>query len=262
MLAKILREFLFFLAVIMTFTLIGCRATDPLAPQLVHIGQRLDEEIETNPSEPNSLTFKRAVGELPYRTISPRKMKEKHLLALDKCLRLAFANNNEIREIRQHMFIAEGNKIITNSRFLPNIELIFQYEHFRIFSSANPVDIASVLFAQIGQTILEYGKDNPLDVSLRAEQRNALFDYEDKVVSRFSEVRKAFFFIKLKEQQIATRQKLLKEFKKQHEIKQKRMEAGNLSVKMEVLTAKLNVLNEETRINTLNRQMFNRKMEI
>jgi outer membrane protein TolC len=175
---------------------------------------------------------------------------------------MAFENNNQIKETRQQLSIAKGNEIIINSRFLPNVELIYQYEHLRNFNSANPVDLGSVLFAQITQTILEYGKDNPLDVSLRAEQRNALFDYEDKVVSIFSGVRKAFFFIKLKEQQIATRQKLLKEFKKQHEIKQKRMEAGNLSVKIEILTAKLNVLNEETRINTLQRQKFNRKMDL
>ena len=40
------------------------------------------------------------------------------------------------------------------------------------------------------------------------------------------------------------------------------MDAGNLSVKIEVLTAKLNVLNEKTQINTLERQRFNRMMEL
>ena len=68
--------------------------------------------------------------------------------------------------------------------------------------------------------------------------------------------------IQLKEQQIAVRQELLEQFEKQYEKKQKRMEAGNLSVKIEVLTARLNVLNEKTRINTLERQKFNRKMDL
>jgi len=246
----------------MPFALMGCRATDPLAPQLTHIGQRLDEEIETNPSEPNSATFKRAIGELPVRSVSPREMKDKRTLTLDECLQMAFENNNQIKEDRQKLSITKGNEIIVNSRFLPNIELIFQYEYLRNFNSANPVDISSFLFAQISQSILEYGKDNPLDVSLRAEQRQVLFDYEDKVASVLSQVRRALFFIKLKEQQIDTRQELLEQFKKQYEIKQQRMQAGNLSVKIEVLTAKLNVLNEETRINTLKRQMFNRKMDL
>ena len=246
----------------MPFTLIGCRATDPLAPHLKHIGQRLDEEIETNPSDSNSVTFKRAMGELPSREVSPRKMEAEHVLSLDECLQMAFENNNQIKEARQKLSITKGNEIIVNSRFLPNIELIYRYEHLRNFNSANPVDIGSFLFAQITQTILEYGKDNPLDVSLRVEQRQALFNYENKVASVLSQVRRALFFIKLKEQQIDTRQELLKEFKKQYEIKQQRMQAGNLSVKIEVLTAKLNVLNEETRINTLKRQMFNRKMDL
>ncbi|MHC4097830.1 MAG: TolC family protein [Planctomycetota bacterium] len=262
MLDKILREFLLFLAVIITLILIGCRATDPLAPQLMHIGQRLDEEIETNPSEPNSMTFKRATGQLSSRNFSSWKMETERVVSLDECLQMAFENNNQIKETRQKLSITKGNEIIVNSRFLPNIELIYQYEHLHNFNLANPVDISSLLFAQINQTILEYGKDNPLDINLRAEQRQVLFNYEDKVTSILSQVRRALFFIKLKEQQINTRQELLKEFKKQYEVKQQRMQVGNLSVKIEVLTAKLNVLNEETRINTLKRQMFNRKMDL
>ncbi len=225
MLVKTFHIFLLFLAMIMTFTLIGCKATDPLGPQLTHIGERLDEEIETNPSEPNSATFKRATGQLPSRKVSHRKMEAERILSLDECLQMAFENNNQIKEDRQQLSITKGNEIIVNSRFLPNIELIYQYEHLRNFNSANPVDISSLLFAQIAQTILEYGKDNPLDVSLRAEQRQSLFNYEDKVASVLSQMRRALFFIKLKEQQINTRQELLKEFKKQYEIKQQSMQA-------------------------------------
>ncbi|MHC4586580.1 MAG: TolC family protein, partial [Planctomycetota bacterium] len=169
--AKILREFLLFLAVIMSLTLIGCRATDPLAPQLMYIGLRLDEEIETNPSEPNSTAFKRATGQLSSRKVSSRKMGTERVFSLDECLQMAFENNNQIKEARQKLSITKGNEIIVNSRFLPNIELIYQYEHLRNFTSANPADISSLLFAQISQAILEYGKDNPLDINLRAEQR-------------------------------------------------------------------------------------------
>lgn len=262
MLVENLSKFNIVLVLIVPVILTGCRATDPLAPQLTHIGQRLDEEIQINPSEPNSVTFKRAIGQLSVQSVSSKEMKDKHTLTLGECLQMAFENNNQIKETRQKLSITKGNEIIVNSRFLPNIELIYQYEYLRNFNSTNPVDISSALFAQIAQTILEYGKDNPLDISLRAEQRQSLFDYEDKVASVFSQVRRALFFIKLKEQQIKTRQELLKEFKKQYEIKQQRMQAGNLSVKIEVLTAKLNMLNEETRINTLKRQMFNRKMDL
>jgi outer membrane protein TolC len=97
---------------------------------------------------------------------------------------------------------------------------------------------------------------------LRAEQRDALFNYENKVAGVLSEVRRAFLLIELKERQTAARQELLEQFEKQYQVKQQRLAAGNLSVKIEVLTAHLNVLNEQSRINTLNRERFNRIMEL
>jgi len=237
-------------------------AAEKLGPSLVQIEQRLEEETATIPSEPNSLTYLRAVGKRPARAVSPREMKAKRMLTLDECLQLAFANSNEIKQAREQILAVEGSKYITNSRFLPSIELINQYEHFRNFESDNDTDDAHTISAKITQRILEYGKDNPLDVSLREEQRDALFNYENSVAIVFSQVRRAFFFIRLKEQQIATRQELLKQFEKQYEIKQQRMEAGNLSVKIEVLTAYSNVLNEKSAINGLERERFNRKMDL
>lgn len=237
-------------------------AAEKLDPSLVQIEQRLEEETKTGPSEPNSLTYLRAVGERPARTVSPRQMKAKRVLTLEESLQLAFTNSNEINQARQQILAVGGSKLVNNSRFLPTIELISQYEHFRNFESGNVTDDAHNISAIISQRILEYGKDHPLDLSLREEQREALFNYENKVASIFSQVRRAFFFIKLKEQQIATRQDLLKQFEKQYQIKQQRMDANNLSVKMEVLTAYSNVLNEKSEINALERERFNSKMEL
>jgi outer membrane protein TolC len=236
-------------------------AAEKLGPSLVQIEERIEEETRESPSEPNSLAYRRAIGELPTRAVPPREMKAERILTLDDCLQLAFANNNEIKPARQQMFAVGGSKLIVNSRFLPSVEVINQYEHFRDFGAADS-DEAYGVRAEITQRILEYGKDNPLDVSLRAEQREALFAYEDRVATVFSQVRRAFFFIELKEQQITTREQLLAEFRKQYEVKRQRMEEGGLSVKIEVLTARLNVLTEESRINSLKRQQFNRKMEL
>lgn len=243
-------------------TMLGCAGRTPLAPSLVLIEQRLEEEAKTNPSEPNSQAYRRAIGELPVRVVPPRQMKVERILTLDECLQLAFGSNKDVEAARQNILAAGGSKLIANSRFLPTIDLIYRYEHARNFGSANHVDIASTLFAQINQVIFEYGKDHPLDLALRAEQRAALFDYEDQVAATFSEIRSAFFFIKLKEQQIATRKQLLGQFERQYQVKQQRLKAGNLSVKIEVLTANLNVLEEKSRINTLERQKLNRKMEL
>jgi len=255
-----------FLTAIVLFRLQMCGsgvfAAEELDPSLERIEQRLKEETLTGPSEPGSLTYMRAIGEKPARSVSPRQMITERRLTLEECLRLAFVNSNEINQARQAILAVGGSKLVNNSRFLPSIELISQYEHFRNFDSENVTDDAHSISALITQRIFEYGKDNPLDLTLRAEQRDALFNYENKVAVIFSQVRRAFFFIMLKEQQIATRQKLLEQFKIQYEIKQKRMGAGNLSVKIEVLTARLNMLNEETRINALNRERFNRKMDL
>jgi len=237
-------------------------AAETLDPPLVQVEKRLEEETQAKPTEPNSLAYLRAVGQQPARAVEPNEMKAQRVLSMSECLQLAFANSNEIKQARERILAVGGSKYITNSRFLPTIELIDQYEHLRNFGSDNNTDDAHTISARLTQRILEYGKDNPFDVSLRAEQRDALFNYEDMVAAVFSQVRRAFFFIRLKEQQIAARQELLGQFERQYQIKQQRMEAGNLSVRIEVLTANLNVLNEKSRINTLERQKFNRKMDL
>ena len=240
----------------------GALAAQKLDPSLVQIERRLEEEAETTSSEPNSIAYLRAVGLKPARTVSPRQMKAERVFTLDQCLQLAFVNSNEIEQVREQILVVGGSKLINNSRFMPSVELISQYEHFRNFESDNTTDDAHSISARISQRIFEYGKDNPLDVNLRAEQRDVLFDYENTIARVFWQVRRAFFFIKLKEQQIATRQESLEQFEKQHEIKKQRMEKNNLSTKMEVLTAYLNVLTERSAINALEREKFNRMIDL
>lgn len=240
----------------------GALAAEKLDPSLVQIERRLEEEAEMAPSEPNSIAYLRAVGELPARTVLPRQMKAERVLTLAECLQSAFVNSNEIKQAREQILAVGGSKLINNSRFMPSVELISQYEHFRNFGSDNNTDDAHSISAKISQRIFEFGKDNPLDTKLRREQRNVLFNYENAIASVFSDVRKAFFFIQLKKQQIATRQESLEQFEKQHEIKKQRMEENNLSTKMEVLTAYLNVLTERSAINALEREKFNRMIEL
>jgi len=73
---------------------VAASATEKLDPSLIQIEQRLEEEAKTHPSEPNSLTYLRAIGERPARTVSPREMEVERVLTLDECLQLAFANSN------------------------------------------------------------------------------------------------------------------------------------------------------------------------
>ena len=240
----------------------AARAAEKLDASLSQIEQRLQEESTMSPSELNSLTYLRAIGQQPARTVSPREMRDAKVLTLEQCLQAAFTNSNEIKQAREQILAVGGSKLINNSRFMPSIELISQYEHFRNFGSDNNTDDATSISAKISQRIFEFGKDNPLDINLRRDQRDVLFNYENVIASVFSQVRKAFFFIQLKEQQIAKRQELLKQFEKQHEIKKQRMEENNLSTKMEVLTAYLNVLTERSAINALEREKFNRTVDL
>jgi len=229
---------------------------------LRQIEGRLKEEAATNPAEPNSLTFLRAVGARPSRWVSTRTQVKPSTLRFEQCLKQAFEINSGILQAREAILATGGSRLVANSRFLPSLTIINQYEQERDFSAADKYDDSLSTGVQLTQRLLEYGKDHPIDVDLREEQRNALFNYENQVAQTFSQVRRAFYFVELKGRQIATRRQLLEQFERQHQKKQQRLDAGNLSVKFEVLTARLNVLNEQTRINELERQQFNRKMEL
>ena len=236
--------------------------SERLGPELNRVEQRLNEETVPGASEPNSLAYQRATGQEPARHVAPREMTEPRILSLVECLPLAFTNSNEIKQTREQMFAVGGEKLIANSRFLPTISLLTQYERAQSFPDAGSRQDASWTGVTIRQRILEWGKDNPVDIQLREDQRQALRVYESQVASVFSRVRRAFLFIQLTDQQIAARRELLKQFETQAEIKQQRMDAGNLSVKIEVLTARSNVLNERVRINQLERQKLTQKTEL
>jgi len=237
-------------------------ASEQLDPVLTHVEQRLAEESHVTVSEPNSLAYQRALGERPARDVSLGPAPAVQPLTLAACLQQAFLRNREIEQDRTAVLAAGGSKLIANSRFLPSLEIIGQYETLSNNLSTDQYSDTGSVSAVLRQRLLEYGKDNPLDIALREEQRAALFNYENTVAQVFSEVRRAFYFILLKQQQIATRREQLQQFRNQYERKQQRMDAGNLSVKIEVLTARLNVLDEQTRINSLQREMFNRTMEL
>jgi outer membrane protein TolC len=254
-------------ALLLAFLCQSCRSdgfatSERHGSELVRVEQRLGEETAYDASEPNSLAYRRAVGEEPARWVERRRMTEPRVLTLEQCLQLAFTSSNEIEQFREQMFLVGGTRLIASSRFLPTVDLIGQFEHARAFEAADRSADASQIGARISQRILEWGKDNPIDLALRSDQRDALFRYEDRVAIVLSQVRRAFLFVQLKDEQIAARQELLKQFETQARIKQQRMDAGNLSVKIEVLTAQLNVLNEKTRINQLESEKFNRKAEL
>ncbi len=232
--------------------------TPSIQPQ---IESRLAQESRGDWVDPNSPVFLKALGQREVTKKSQSEALAPKTLLLSQCLQQAFIRNNQIKQVREGILALGGSQLIGGSRFLPSVNIVSQLERELNQATDQGTSLATA-GAVVQQRLLEYGKDHPLEVSLRREQREALFAYEDTVALTFSNVRRAFYVVLLKQAQIETRQALLAQFQQQYERKQKRLDAGNLSVKIEVLTARLNVLNEQTRINRLQRELFNRKMTL
>ncbi len=170
-------------------TMVLCSALpggSKLDPAFRRIEGRLEEESATNPAEPNSLTFLHAVGTGSARQVSTRTQVKPCILKFEQCLKRAFESNSSVQQAREAILATGGSRFVANSRFLPSLEIINQYEQQRDFNAADPYHDSLSTGAKLTQRLLEYGKDNPIDISLRAEQRNALFNYENRVAQTFS----------------------------------------------------------------------------
>ena len=176
-------------------------------------------------------------------------------VSLADCLAHGLEFNDRVKAARAVIRSVGGDALIANSRFLPR--LVYDL-------SASISENAGRNFAHgavAGFTLLEIGKDNPVDVSLREIERQALFRYEAAVTDVLSEVRLTFFTILLKQQQLAARGKLRDEFTARYD-RIVSLEALQRVLEVDVLTAKLNVLNEESRINALKKEIQRQKMDL
>jgi outer membrane protein TolC len=177
-------------------------------------------------------------------------------LSLEACLIHALLYNDDIQAALAEVRSTGGEKLIVQSRYLPRLTYDLSAENLVGSAGRN---LAMGLRAL--QTVLEFGKDNPLDVSLRASQREALFAYEDTVASALSTVRLKFYTILLRQKQLAARRLLREEFQKRYDRIRRLAEARRVP-ELDVLTAKLNVLNERAQINALDRETRRQKIEL
>lgn len=177
-------------------------------------------------------------------------------VSLTDCLAYGLAYNRQIRARRAAVRSVGGDKLIAQSRFLPR--LTFDLSHN---SAVKGVGRNLVMGARAIQTLLEFGKDNPIDVALREVQREALFDYEQQVAEALSDVRRRFFTVLLKQQQVAERRKLRAEFADRYE-RMRKLAAIQRALELDVLTARLNVLSEDRRINALEKEIDRQKMDL
>ena len=198
---------------------------------------------------------KRLKLELKRQKAAARRLRQGPL-TLAECLIYSLEFNDQIQAGRARIRAVGGEKLIANSRFLPHLA-------FDLTKDAAEDNISKNLSSGLTavQTLLEFGKDNVLDVALRASQRQALFDYERAAAIVLTDVRRRFYTIVLRDQQLAARRKLLAEFRSRHQ-KMRRLETNRRVVAVDVLTAELNVLSEEMRINALVKELQRQKLDL
>ena len=180
-------------------------------------------------------------------------------LRLEQALTIALELNDEVLAAREETRAVGGEEMMVQSRFLPTLTYVLDTEILVPNDGDQVDDTDNTLRAEM--TLFEFGKDNPEDVALRAEQRDALFDYEDVVSRVLSDVRLQFFTVLLRQDQADIRRDLLLRFKDLERDIQEKVRVGR-AVKTDALTAALNVLNEESRINSLDREINRRRIDL
>ncbi len=185
-----------------------------------------------------------------------RGLADRGPLRLTDCLAYALTYNDEILAARARLRALGGEELIARSRFLP--KLTFDLSATSLLES---VGDNVLLGLRNAQTLFEYGKDNPTDVSLRARQRDALFAYEAASATVLSQVRQRFYTLLLRRQQLAIRRELLKEFTARWQ-RMRALEAVRRVLEVDVLTAELNVLNEGQRITQVEQDILRQKMDL
>lgn len=174
-------------------------------------------------------------------------------LSLTDCLAFSLEFNDQLQASRAAVRAMGGEKLIAKSRFLPR--LTFDLSKGTDFANGLAMGISGI------QTLLEFGKDNPIDVALRELQRQALFGYEEDVANVLSDVRLRFFTVLLRQEQLKVREQLREQFIARYERMRKLAQARRVP-EVDVLTAKLNVLNEQMRINSLEKEILRQKMDL
>jgi outer membrane protein TolC len=179
-------------------------------------------------------------------------------LDVRQCMSIALDQNKEVKEAWHLLQQTQiGDQIITRSRLFPQLEFIVNHTNVNYDTGAlggvggtEFDDTQSSL--RLSQRILEYGKDAPAEVALRASQRSALYNFESTVRRVLTQVRESFYTILLRNEQIEKRLELLEEFRVDWFRKQTRLREKEPNIEPDdVLQAETNVLNELGRINAL-----------
>jgi len=234
-----------------------CRSCEP--SELVDFYQPTADHPETHTLLRMQLTAL-ASGVLLLISVAGPAASQGTRLDLPDCLAAAMASNRELLQAREDIQQAEGNRDVVRARLMPHLSLTAEYDALRTELRGQTDDqVASRL--RFSQRLFEFGPHAPQEIQLRAELRQAVYGYEEKVYETLARVWEVFHLILLQDQQIALRTASRDNFQVILRRQTERAEK-QLASEEDKLEAELNVLDEDVQINKLRRQQFSNKMEL
>ena len=260
-----------FLRAVLCMAVIAAGAISVSRAHALEFEEVLSEILETRDAPSG-------VEKVVEKMLEKREEKAARYLDVWQCMSIALDRNKQIREAWHLLQQTQvGDRMIARSRLFPQLEFIVSHSEGDYDTDALGVpggtefdDTGSSL--RLSQRILEFGKDAPEEVALRASQRSALYNFESTVRSVLAQVRQAFYVVLLRGEQIQTRLVLLEEFRLDWDRKKTRLEDRELERRpgemwsepniepSDVLQAETNVLNELRSINSLIRVQARLKM--
>ncbi|HDH99999.1 MAG TPA: TolC family protein [Firmicutes bacterium] len=182
------------------------------------------------------------------------KMAGAEELTLEGSIKIALKHNPDVLKAEQLVREKKWALMYYRSERLPQVSLVGNY-----YGAEDTAHRSAVL--RVSQEVLRFGRTPYLELKARREYRKARFAYRRTVADVISQVRKAFLSVLLTEDEIAERMELLKEFERKHRRMEERLEAGKVRP-IDVKEARLEVLDERLRINTLERALRAQKLEL
>jgi outer membrane protein TolC len=189
----------------------------------------------------------------------PSSACSEEVLTFKECLDAALEHNQEVKAARHRVEEVGGERWVVQSRYLPHVDLLGLHDRLRPEGSS--VEESSGSTVQVGQRLFEFGKDLPIERQFREDRRQALYGYEATSREILSQVRRAFFTVLLRREQIQIRRASLEGFQERwRQVQAKRQE--QMADPLEALSAELDVLTEEDAINRLEREQLRQQLEL
>ena len=173
---------------------------------------------------------------------------------LTTCQRAAGQHSPVIEAARARWHTTRARTRLDVAEQLPDVGLQAQYERSDWADATAPEADQRALFLQARQELLRYGATTPTRFAAQHREQAEKARYRQAIIDVDSQVRQAYYRLLLTRDEIANRDELLAYFRAKMERVQTRLDAG-LARPVELYEAELEVLEEQARINHLQRTL-------